>query len=71
MGVQVGDAVPLRKLFQIPGGVLGVHWLRTGLFCEHVNAEAFLRLFYTELAKQSQGVIANVHGAGVYVFWCI
>lgn len=52
MGVQVGDAVSFRKLFQIPGGALGVHWLRAGLFCEHVSAEAFLRLFYTKLVKR-------------------
>ena len=71
MGVQVGDAVLLRKLFQIPGWTLGVHWLRAGLFCEHIGAETFLRLFYTKLAKQRQGVVPNVHGAGVSVFWCI
>lgn len=69
--MEIGGAVPLGEFLQVAGGTLGVHWLRAGLFCEHIGAETFLRLFYTKLAKQRQGVVPNVHGAGVSVFWCI
>lgn len=40
-------------------------------FVNTLGAETFLRVFYTKLAEQSQGVIANVHGVGVSVFWSI
>ena len=51
MWMQIWDTVPLRKLFQIAGGGLRVHWLGAGLFREYIGAEAFLRLYNAKLAK--------------------
>lgn len=69
--VQVGNVVPLRKLFQIAGGGLRVHWLWAGFFRKYICAETFLRLLHAELAEQGQGVFTNIHDTGVSVFWCI
>ena len=60
VGMQIGNPVPLRKLFHVPGGTLRMHGLGAAILSKYPRRETTLRLL---LAQRTQ----KTDDCGVYI----